>query len=62
MSDTKTINALNNLLGDAVLSVHKFNGTWEVSLDDGTNHLVARRDSLREALNRVVGYMQESKS
>ena len=58
MSDTKTINAINNLLGDKVLTVIKHNGLWEVSLEADDDTVVARRESLRTALNVITTYMK----
>lgn len=58
MSDTKTINAINNLLGDSVLTVIKHNGLWEVSLDTEGDVVVARRTTLRKALAAVVAFMK----
>jgi hypothetical protein len=58
MSDTKTINAIHNLLGDSVLSVLKYNGIWEVSLETPEETVVARRDNLRTALNVITTYMK----
>lgn len=58
MSDTKTINAINNLLGDRVLTVIKHNGLWEVSLESDDDHVVASRESLRTALNVITTYMK----
>lgn len=58
MSDTKTINAIHNLLGDKVLTVIKHNGIWEVSLETDDETVVARRDNLRTALNVITTYMK----
>lgn len=58
MSDTKTINAINNLLGDRVLAVIKHNGFWEVSLETDDDTVVARRENLRTALNAITTYMK----
>lgn len=58
MSDTTTINTLSNLLGERVLTVIKHEGLWEVSIEGGSENVVARRKNLRTALNVITTYMK----
>ena len=58
MSDTKTINAINNHLGDDELKIFKFNGYWHVQIKSGWSEVQIPRESLREALDVMVDHFK----
>jgi hypothetical protein len=58
MSDTKTINAINNHLGDDELKIFKFNGSWYIQITNEWSEVQIPRDSLREALEVMVDHFK----
>lgn len=58
MSDTTTINTINNRLGDDELKIFKFNGSWYVQLTNEWSEVQIPRDSLREALKVLTDHLK----
>jgi len=59
MSDTTTLNAINNYLGNDRLKVHKSSDRWYVTVSSGWADVEISKPTLREALQVAVDYLKQ---